>query len=335
MPESIPPVQLFLGPEEGQKTEAVEKFTSLIASRHGEPPEVHRFYAFESRMNQILTVLRNGSLFARHRLVIVGSAEAIKRKEDVEACVEYIKSPAPDASLLLISSELTKEMDKKIVAAVPKDRQKIFWEMFDNQKSGWIVNFFRKHRITVQQEAVGYILEMVENNTRDLRTECERLALFFGPDVKVELESVEQYLYHGKEENVFTLFDQISSRHFLPAEEILEKISLSRDTEATQLVSGLQWQFRRLAALKRLMDENYEAAEAFAKTGLTTKKAQRTYLEGSRNYSWDEIKAVILLLAEFDSRFRSVKGDLHALLLQLLVYYIVVGGGRGAWRWGV
>ncbi len=326
------PVELLLGPEEGQKAEAVEKIAASLASRNGEPPEIHRFYALESRMPEILSVARNGSLFARHRLVIVANAEAIKRKEDVEACVEYIKAPAPDATLLFLSSELSRDIDRKITAAVPKDRQKIFWEMFDNQKSGWIVNFFRQRGITVEQPAVDCILDMVENNTRDLRSECERLALFFGSGAVIALENVENFIYHSREENVFTLFDRISGRDLLSAEETLEKILLSREAEATQLVSGLLWQFRRLAALKRLLQENYEPSEAFAKTKITTKKGQRTYLEADKRFTDAEIENIILLLAEFDSRFRSIKADLHALLLHLMLYYIVTRGGKGAWQ---
>jgi DNA polymerase-3 subunit delta len=333
MAESLPPpAQLFLGPEEGQKADAIEKVAAALASRNGEPPEIHRFYAFESRGQEILAALRNKSLFARHRLVIVSNAEVIKRRDDTEALVEYLKAPAEDATLLLVSSELTREIDKKLAAAVPKECQRVFWEMFDNQKAGWIVNFFRQRKITIEQAAVDFLLDMIENNTRDLRSECERLALFFGPGAAVGLESVEHYIYHSKEENVFTLFDQVSARNLLSAEEILEKILLSREADATQLVSGLLWQFRRLAAFKRLIDENYDNAEAFTKSNITTKKAQRTYIDGNKNYSRQELEDVILLLAEFDSRFRSVKADLHSLLLHLMLYYIVMRGGRGSWR---
>ena len=38
------------------------------------------------------------------------------------------------------------------------------------------------------------------------------------------------------------------------------------------------------------------------------------------------------VLAEFDERFRSIRTELHALLLHLMVYYIVQKAGQGAWR---
>ncbi len=335
MAEAPPPAQLFLGPEEGEKQAAVQKTAAALAAQVGEPPEVHRFYAFEARMPDVVAVLRNGSLFARHRLVIMASAEAIKRKEDVEAAVDYIKSPAPDATLLLLSSELKGEIDKRILAALPGDRTRIFWEMFDNQKKGWIVNFFRQRSITTDAAAVDYLLEMVENNTRDLKAECERLALFLGAGSTVDLPSVETYIFHSKEESVFTLFDSVCGRDFPASAEILSRILLSREAEATQLASGLLWQFRRLAAYKRLLAENYEMSEACAKLRITSKRSQRTYQEGSRRFSASELEAVLLSLGEFDARFRSIKADLHPLLLQLMLYSIVIRGGQGAWRLGL
>ena len=146
------------------------------------------------------------------------------------------------------------------------------------------------------------------------------------------LAEAEQYIFHSKEENVFTLFDRLCGRELGSAVEVLDKILLSREAEATQIASGLLMQFRRLTALKRLLAENYEAAEAFSRLRITSKRNQRTYLEGSRKFSSSDLSAVRLLLVTFDERFRSIRADLHALLLHLLVYYIVQRAGQGAWR---
>ena len=283
-------------------------------------------------MSDVVLCLRNQTLFSRHRLVILFGVEEVKRAEEVKILAEYLGAPSSDATLLLVGGGYAGEVDRKIVSAIPKDHQKIFWEMFDNQKQGWIMNFFRQRKIAVDPAAVDYILDMVENNTREMRTECERLALFFGPGASIGLVEAEQYIFHSKEENVFTLFDRLCERELASAVEVLDKILLSREAEATQIASGLLMQFRRLASLKRLLAENYEASEAFSRLRITSKRSQRTYLEGSRRFSPSDLSAVRLLLVTFDERFRSLKADLHALLLHLLVYYIVQRAGQGAWR---
>ncbi len=339
-PAREPPARLLLGPEEGEKAAFVEKIKEGLAARLGEPPEVTRFYAGESPVNQIVLCLRNQSLFARHRLVIVVNAEEIRRADEVSALVEYLASPAADATLLLLSAGFAGEIDRKIAGdqkrksggAIPFEHQKVFWEMFDNQKQGWVTSFFRQRKISIASDAVDYILDMVENNTRDMRTECERLALFFGPDASITLEGVEQYIYHSKEENVFTLFDRICERHLLAAEEVLDRILLSREADATQLAGGLLAQFRKLASYGRMRAQNYESTEAFPKLRIFSKRNQKTYMEGHRQYAAADLEAIVQLLVEFDERFRSVKSDLHELLLRLMVYYIVQRAGQGAWR---
>jgi DNA polymerase-3 subunit delta len=326
-----PGIRLLLGPEEGEKSAFIQKVRENL-THGGEPPEVTRFYAGESGMADVLLCLRNQTLFSAHRLVILANAEEVRKAEDVAALVEYAGSPSSDATLLIVSSGFASEIDRKIVAAVPKDAQKIFWELFENQKQGWITSFFRQKKIAIDPEAVEYILDMVENNTRDMRTECERLALFLGPGTTVGLEAVEQYIYHSKEENVFTLFDRLCTRQLAPSVEVLDTILLSREADATQLAGGLLMQFRRLASLKRMLADNYPPADAFPKLRIFSKRSQKTYTEGCGAFSLGDMENIVQLITAFDERFRSVRTDLHALLLHLLVYYIVQRAGRGAWR---
>ncbi len=331
-PTGEPAALLLVGPEEGEKSAFIEKLKGGLTARNGEPPEVTRFYGGEARAADVVLCLRNKTLFSRYRLVILAGVEQLKRADEVQAIVEYLSSPVPDATLLLVTGGFAGEVDRRIVSAIPKERQKIFWEMFDNQKQGWIVSFFRQNKIAIEPAAVDYILDMVENNTRDMRTECERLALFFGQGASIGLADVEHYIYHSKEENVFTLFDRLCERELASAEEVLEKILLSREAEATQIVSGLLVQFRRLASLKLLQSQNYEISEAFSKLRIMSKRNQRTYLEGAKRFSPADLENIRLLLAGFDERLRAIRSDLHALLLHLLVYYIVQRAGQGAWR---
>jgi hypothetical protein len=81
-----------------------------------------------------------------------------------------------------------------------------------------------------------------------------------------------------------------------------------------------------------MLAENYESAEAFPKLRIWSKKSQKTYIEGSKRYTASDIEAILQLLTSFDERLRSIRTDLHELLLRLLVYYIVERAGQGAWR---
>jgi DNA polymerase-3 subunit delta len=333
MPETLLPAYLLAGPEEGQKDERVAAIARLIEAKTGEPPERHRFHAFETRMADLVMVLSNRSLFAKHRLVLVADAENIKGKAEAEILAAYLAAPADDATLVLTTSSLPGALDASIVKLVPKPAQVIFWEMFDSAKKGWIINFFRQRKVALEPGVVDHILDMVTNNTRELAAECERLALYVGPGAVLDLERAEQYLYHSKEENVFTLFDQLAARDHAGGQEVLDKILLSGDADPQQVTAGLLWQFGRIVKYRRLVDrDHYNPEEALGTLKIRGKRNQATVLAAAKAYPAGELDAIVALLAETDARFRMGKADLHPLMLQMAVHYITRNGGRGAWK---
>jgi DNA polymerase-3 subunit delta len=277
----------------------------------------------------IISLLRNGSLFARHKVVCLFDADQIKRKEDVSLLEEYIHHPSPDSTLLLVSDTSNLgSVSKKITNALPKQARQIFWEMFQNRKVGWVKKTFERKDIHIDTEAATFLLEMIENNTRDLEQECERLALFFGPGTVLHTETIAQYIYHSKEENVFTLFEKLAERDLAASEEVLCKILLSKESDPSALMGGLLWQIRKLIDLKRLLEENYSEEEAFSRIAIKGKKRRGVYIAAHKAYSLAEAQTLISLVAEFDVRLRSYKAEVHAVLLQLFLYYAIVRGGR-------
>ena len=323
------PVFLLLGPERGDKSRFIKDITRRISKEYGEPPEVHRIYAFDAQLPDLLSLLRNGSLFAQHRLVILNDVDQIKKKDELALLLDYIKSPSPASTLLLVSdSPAINSVSRSVVKAVAKGAQKIFWEMFENRKLGWIRSYFDKRDIRIDTEAGRFLLEMIENNTSDLEQECEKLAFFFGPGTELQVDTISQYIYQSREESVFTLFERMAGRNFTASQETLNNILLSRSADPSSLMGGLLWQIRKLIDLKRLLKQNYSPEEAFTRIDIRGKKRRSMYLAADRVYTLQEARALVALVAEFEMRLRSCKADLHPILLQLFLYYAVVKGGR-------
>jgi len=322
---------LLLGPEEGEKDLFLDRLIRRITKTIGQAPEVHRFYAFDSDTQEILAVLRNGTLFSPYRVVLLRNAELLSKKKDLDQLAGYCERPAPQTSLILLSEEIGR-IDKRLEKMVPKENKVIFWELFENQKMGWILNFFKRSNIRIDPQAASFLLEMVENNTRELKDTCEKLRVYFGDGSKIEYADVEKILYHSKGENVFTLFEKISSRDLEASLEVLTKLLLTREADPVGLLAGLLAQVRKLRNLKGLIEQRYSYEEAFSHMKMRSKRMQKIYAEGCRHYSLDELQAIVALIALFDYRVRSLKSNLHATLLQLFLYYLVRRGGRVDFR---
>ncbi|MCF6321734.1 MAG: DNA polymerase III subunit delta, partial [Rhizobiaceae bacterium] len=246
-------------------------------------------------------------------------------KNDVLEIVSYIASPGVDCTLFLLSDKIS--VDKKISSAIPKKAVRIFWELFENQKKTWISNFFRKERISVSQDAVELLLEMVENNTSDLRIACTKLSVFFGEGSQISEGDIEQFIYHSKEENVFTLFKKMASGDFSSSIEILHKIALGGEGSPVQLISGLQWQFRKLLTLSQLFADSWSREEALSKAQIRGKRNQQTYIDGLKKYSTRDLQRIIVLIAKYDILAREMNKDNHLIIMELFIYYCVTRKG--------
>jgi DNA polymerase-3 subunit delta len=321
-------IYLLLGPEEGEKDRWIQKLIECITKRTGDKPEIHRYYPFESSLLDVLTVLRNGSLFATSRLVILNDAEEISGAKDLRLLAEYAASPASESVLLLVSQgfRVRGELEK----LVAKANRVVFWELFENQKIGWIVNYFKQNDMQIDGQAAAFLLDMVENNTKQLKSICEKLVLFFSREDRIRYEDIETLIYHSKEENVFTLFDRIVQKDLSASLGILQKILLSREAEPVQLLGGLLFQFRKLMGVKKLLDEGYQPGEAWTRLSVKGKRLQKVLQEGCRHYALTELQAILMLVAEVDVQLRSLKSGIHTLLLEYFLYSVIVRGGSRA-----
>ncbi|MFO8065833.1 MAG: DNA polymerase III subunit delta, partial [Spirochaetia bacterium] len=251
------PVYLLLGPEQGEKAKEVRRIRELAAKQAsaggaggggeagGADAEAavdeHRFYAFETPIQEALSLLRSGSLFSSHTLVVVHGAEQLKRKEDLDLLEAYLEHPSESGTLVLVSDEFRikdPRSKKDWTKGIPEDNRKIFWEMFENQKRDWLSSFFRRKYVDIDDEAIELILELVDNNTLELKRAAGRLAMFVGEGGRLSAEEVETYLYHSKSENVFTLFRAIVDRDLEGALELLRKLLLSSENSPPSIIAG-------------------------------------------------------------------------------------------------
>ena len=330
---SLEPAYLLLGPETGTKNAFIQEVREGLHKKHREKPEEYRLYAFETGTAEVVDLLRNSSLFASAKLVLFQGAEEIKKKDEVSLLLEYLKNPSKDNVLLLVSEKTS--VEKKLQDAFPQTRKKIFWELFDNQKKSWVISCFHRYKLRITPDAADLFLEVVENNTQDLERECASLSLFFGENSEIASKDIETYLFHAKQETVFSLFEAAAaSKNLTWALEILDKLLLEGDSQPVQLLAGLLWQFRNLFSYKLLLARNYQNQEIFTKLKILSKRNQRIYSDAQRNFTLRELEDIIAAIADFDEDLRSVRTELQKHLFSLFLYTVIDRKGKGFLRPG-
>jgi DNA polymerase III subunit delta len=318
-------IHLLLGPEQGEKSAHIERLVEIVRKHAGGDPEVHNFYSFDTSVLDVVRVLRNGSLFYPHVVAVLNGVEEIKKKEETSALGDYIRRPAPNATLILTSPAV--RVDAAWAKAVPADARKTFWEMFENQKQAWVLNCFRRLGVTIETDAADLLLDMVENNTRDLRTAAERLCGFVGRGGTVSSGEIEQFLFHSKEESTFSLFDEIAEGTLESALDICQTLMLSSDQNPTGILAGLVWQFKRLHAFSVLLDQRYSSDEAFTRLGIRSKRNQHTFNAAAKRYDRRSLESILARAVEYDALFRSIGPAQHRGLLQQFLFNVMVRRG--------
>ena len=323
---------VFCGPEVGEKNDTVESLLKAAKKKHGDV-ETHKFYATETRAPEVVALLQNTMLFSPALFVTLCSAELIKQKDDVESLVSWIgASKASPNTLVLLSEE--RSIDKKIEAAVPSKNKKIFWEMFENRKQQWLENFFQKNGYSVTNEAIDLILEMIENNTQSLKTECSRFFWCLKRGTMISATHVEQILSHNRQETPFTLFEAMSDnskppRHRLSSSlDILSKIRSSKETPPAALIAGLTYSFRQLKSWHELCSGGKYPSEAeFKAAGFAFKKARERCQTAARIWKAGEVASILALLSQTDVAIRETGAVFEESYLSLLLYAIIIKNG--------
>ena len=313
------PLYLYTGPEFGERDEAVKKVLSGLQKQYSEIDE-HYFYIPETPFNEIMTILQSGTLFSNGVFVVCKNAELLKKKEDIDMISSWLKNTEPTTALVLVSDDIS--VDAKLEKLVPPANRIKFWEMFENKKLPWVQNFFQKNGYKIGEDASQLILDLIENNTQALASECSRFFLCFPKEHEITEEDVESILTHDREENSFTLFNQISDNsvnahtRFEKGLGVLQKIRFSKESSSVMIIAGLASCFRKLILYCKKGD-----SAIFGKT------MQKQYAKAAQIWSVGQATAILADLASTDMEIRSGGSTMEDVLLQKLLYEIVIKKG--------
>ena len=331
-------IKLFLGPEVGTKDEKIKNELSRLKKQYSDDVEFKKYYSFEFDENEMYVELNNPSLFSSHTLIVLYAVDQLNLSQ-VNNLISYIDNPS-DSSTLILESELfsLKSPSSKITKLIDKNNTFSFYPLNENDLVSFIYKFFRDNNLQITKEAVNLLLELVDNNTLELKIICNQLAFFFSVNTKenntIDELDIQKYVHHSKNENSFTLLEMIFNGKLKESIEIIQ-VLLERDaTFAFTLTGGLLWGFRRLLSVLEAMkngESSYQALQKAsvlgAKKPVTRRDEVALYNNAIKNYTVDNCRNIIKLLIDSDVDIRINTGDLLKLEIEQLLYNIIVKKG--------
>lgn len=310
---------LFIGPDRGRQQAEVKKIHQQIVAKFKEEPEMISYYADQDSCDNILAGLRNGSLFYAHLLVLVYRCESFSAAEAKKIQV-YWKNPNPACTVIFLSEEYGDAKDR--FKFVGKDQMQTFWEVNEQEKPGWIRSYIQHKGGSIDSDAVELLCELIESDTLSLQRECDTL-LCIQENHHVSLDNVESYIFHSREENVFTLFETIVKLDFESSLAALQKIILSQESEPVQIVTGLQWQFRNLHSLKQSAGKGPASRDQLYALRIRQPRSQQMYNQALKEWTVNDLEKRLHALNTYDLQVRQTRPEMQGLVLELMIYQLI------------
>ena len=238
------------------------------------------------------------------RLVIVEEVERWKAP-DVKSVAAYLSSPAPETVLALVAGELKK--DSALGKACAKAGDVLVYDVSKRRVPEWVIRQFSDRGVAVDAEAARLLVEIVGEDADELATEVDKIATWAAGD-PVTVREIEQLAAGCAEVPGYDLTDAWGRRDLPTAlttcQTILERSGDPVSRTVPSLIGLLVGHVGRVRDCQLLQEEGLSAREAAARLKRHPFYVEKLYAQ-ARNYAPDELRGVVVRLAELD---HAVKG---------------------------
>lgn len=333
------PVYLLLGPEDGAKGDRIKEIYAEAAKAAGSDPDRYHFYptddGWEEKMYGVLTT---NSLFSPASFVILSQVESLSDPEAKRLC-DYVspllgkKPPSTPNTLILVSSQTylppKKKGVSKLQALFPRDKRETFYELFDSQKESWVRSQFQRRKVAVTPDGIQTLLDLVENNTLELRIAIAQIALFWQIEKKkgaVTGEDIESYIANTRMEDSSSLFAAIMKHDLSDALRILHQIFAMGDSStSTGLYFRLSWQLDKFLAVAETYARTRSLEQAFSQSSvggrpvsIRNPRDKSVFGAGLRNYPLARARDMRALYGRYEVEIKRA-GDMQTLVWEDLI----------------
>jgi DNA polymerase-3 subunit delta len=298
----LKPVYLITGSDRPKVQLAVTRLRS-----HFDPTTVEHLSAEQASGEEVAAACNSlGLLAGGRRLVLVTEVDGHRNQEnrlvggwkaaDVEAVVSYLASPSPDTVLALVAQEAGKT--SPLGKACAKAGDVLLYEAQKKRLTGWVAEQFKQLGAKAQPEACRLLVELVGQNTDELRIEVEKLAVWAHGE-EITPEHVDELVWDRGEVTSWALTDAWGEGDVGEALRAGERL-LQKDKTPTGIAWSLADHVGFVTACRRLAAAGIGTAEAMKRLKKRSEyPVKKAYAQGEK-LDERELADAVVRLAELD-----------------------------------
>jgi DNA polymerase-3 subunit delta len=239
------------------------------------------------------------------RLVLVSAIEAWKAGQSLAPLLEYLASPAPDATLALVASD---GLDAKHQLATGKLAGIDVLRYDLPERRGlpeWIAKAARAAGASIDRDAVARLLELGGDDAQSLSSEIAKLAAYAEGGV-IRREDVEAISVLERDVPPWDLTDAIGTRDGRAALVQLGRFLDRRDGAVAAALPAIARHLRSLSVARRALERGDGVKELAKTLNMRSEFPARKLLDQARGWSDDQLSAAIVRIARAE---RETRGD--------------------------
>jgi DNA polymerase-3 subunit delta len=256
------------------------------------------FYGRDADWVAVINACRRYPMFAERQVVLLKEAQQMK---DIDKLESYIDNPL--SSTIFVVSYKDKKVDgRSKLAKTLKQKGELLTtkKIYDNQLPDWANQMVQQHGLTINQRALLMLVDHIGNDLSRIQNEIEKLAVNLGARKNITEDDIENYIGVSKEFNVFEMQDAIAKKNFSKAIRIIQYFEANPKAAPIQMILPALYNFFSKVFMVFGAGSNDEKQIATA-LGINP-YFMKDYMQAARNYSYQGVERILLLLHEYNLR---------------------------------
>lgn len=312
------PLYLLYGTEAYFINETIKLITTEALEEEDREFNVVTYDLEEVYLEDVVEDARTLPFFGDRKVILIKSplfltAQKEKLEQNIKILEEYIGEPSPFSILVFVAPYEKLDERKKITKLLKKTADVVeanAMQVQDVQK--WVVSRAEEAHVYIDNTAVSLLLELVGSNVTMLAKEMDKLTLYVGMGGEITSKLVTELVPKSVEQNVFALTEKVVKKDIAGAMQILDGL-FTQQEEPIKLLALLVSQFRLLNQVKELQQRGYGQNQIASHIGVHPYRVKLA-MNQTKFFSFEELKRVILELAEADYSMKTGKMDKKLVL---------------------
>lgn len=284
-----------------------------------ESPNIIKYNALESNMDDILQEASYVSLFSEEKYIVVKNANYFGKEKisdkDSEKLLSYLSHPYENTTLIFTTYE-TIDKRKSITKYIIENYKVIEIKSPKNYE----LQTETKKKLTnyaMDDKTIKYIVDACLGNYDLVMNEISKLRDYFKTGTKITLEMSKEIIASNVDDNVFKFVDSVIKKDLKSSLKFLEEY-LSLKGDVLQLINMLLREYRLIMYYLILREQKNAQDEILRKLKLQEWQLKKIIQEAN-NYHLEDIKDYILKLGEMDYQIKSGGQDKNLALQAFLI----------------